>query len=139
MRVNTKVRYGLRTILEIAGSEIGRGVLQKEISENQEISVGYLDAIIANLKSAGLIVNYSGKSSGYVLARPAEKISVYDVYRAFEPEVTLVNCTCPTDDCTRLNICPTTDYWFYLNQIIKNEMKKTMLSALIKKEKLTNV
>ncbi len=41
------------------------GTLQKEIAENQEVSVKYLDHIIADLKAAGLVVNVGGKKSGY--------------------------------------------------------------------------
>jgi Rrf2 family protein len=83
--------------------------------------------IIAGLKNAGLIVNYSGKSSGYVLTRPHDQISVYDIYRAFEPELTLVNCACPGNECKRIDICPATDYWFHLNEQIIDLMRSTAL------------
>ena len=96
----------------------------KDISENQEIPLKFLDAIIADLKREGLLVNYSGKRSGYILARPACEISVYDIFRAFEPELTIVNCTCPTNECERVNICPATDYWFDLNNEIKSKRSK---------------
>ncbi|MBU3926175.1 MAG: Rrf2 family transcriptional regulator, partial [Bacteroidetes bacterium] len=56
----------------------------KEISANQDIPLNYLNSIITGLRNAGLIVNYSGKSSGYILTKSAGEISVYDVYRAFE-------------------------------------------------------
>ncbi|MCK5464211.1 MAG: Rrf2 family transcriptional regulator, partial [Bacteroidales bacterium] len=48
MKFNTKTRYGLRTMIELAMQGNGKGVLQKEISERQEISLKYLDQIIAS-------------------------------------------------------------------------------------------
>ena len=70
-------------MLELAlKSDKEEGTLQKEIAENQDVSLKYLDHIIASLKSAGLIVNAGGKKSGYRLNRPAEEISIYDVYSA---------------------------------------------------------
>jgi len=110
LKINTNIRYGLRAIVEIAKSS--DSVLQKEIAERQEISVHYLDAIIAGLKNAGLIVNYGGKGSGYILAKQAGEITVYDIYRAFNPDLQLVNCACDTNECKRTSICPAKDYWF---------------------------
>ena len=85
MKMNTKVRYGLRAMIEMNTNESSSGILQKDISEIQEIPLKYLDSIISGLKNAGLIVNYSGKSSGYVITKQPAEISVYDIYRAFEP------------------------------------------------------
>lgn len=129
MKINTKVRYGLRTMIEIRNNQ-NKGVFQKQISESQEISLAYLDSIITGLRNAGLIANYSGKSSGYILTRKASEISVYDIYRAFEPELTLVNCACPTNECKRTNICPTKDYWYELNKQIKQLMMNSTLEEL---------
>jgi len=64
-----KTRYGIRAILEIAMNEKAKGILQKDIAENQEISYKYLDHIINSLKVAGLVARAAGRKSGYVLTR----------------------------------------------------------------------
>lgn len=127
MKVTKKVRYGLRAMIEIHLNKSESGMLQKDIATNQEIPLKFLDAIISDLRNASLIVNYAGKRSGYVLSRPPEKISVYDIYRAFEPDLTIVNCTCPSNECDRINICPAKDYWFDLNNKIKTQMQSYTL------------
>lgn len=132
MKINTKVRYGLRAMIEIASDSNTSGMLQKDIANSQEIPLNYLDIIISGLRNAGLIINYGGKSSGYVLAKQADQISVYDVYRAFEPELELVNCSCPTNLCKRIDICPSKDYWFDLNTQIKSMLKKSTIDMLVK-------
>ncbi len=130
MKINTKVRYGLRAMIEIANSDHSKGLLQKDIARKQEIPLNYLDNIISGLRNAGLITNYEGKSSGYILARKAGQISVYDVYRAFEPELNLVNCSCATNECRRINVCPVKDYWFELNAQIKSVMISSTLDKI---------
>ena len=135
--MNTKVRYGLRAMIEISNNKSSPGILQKEISAAQEIPLKYLDSIITGLRNAGLIVNFAGKRSGYILTRPTTEISVYDVYRAFEPELTLVNCACPGNECSRINICPATDYWSELNNVIKNQMESSTLEQIIKNHEIS--
>lgn len=132
MKINTKVRYGLRTMIEIA--QHSDGILQKEIAERQVIPLRYLDSIITGLRNAGLIINVAGKSSGYILAKKPNQINVYDIFRAFEAELLLVNCSCETNQCNRINICPSKDYWFELNGVIKNTMKSKTLEVLIQEQ-----
>jgi len=53
MKINTKVKYGMRTMVELALEKNREGIFQKEISKNQDISIKYLDQIIASLKASG--------------------------------------------------------------------------------------
>ena len=55
MKVNTKVRYGLRAILQIADSYGGDPVPISAISESQEISGKYLEQVVGTLRKADLI------------------------------------------------------------------------------------
>ena len=132
MKITKKVRYALRAMIEISLNESSSGMLQKDISVSQEIPLKFLDTIITGLRNAGLIVNYAGKRSGYVLSKPANEITVYDIYRAFEPELTIVNCMCPGNVCARIDICPAKDYWAGLNTIIKTQMKSSTLEQIAK-------
>ncbi len=88
-------------MIEIADNWNGKGVFQKEISEKQEISFKYLDAIISSLKASGLIVNAEGRGSGYKLSRKPESITVYDVYKAFENDLCIVDCLSGGHDCPK--------------------------------------
>jgi len=124
-------------MIEISKNDSSSGMLQKDISAAQEIPLNYLDSIITGLRSAGLIMNYGGKRSGYILARQPNEISVYDVYRAFEPELTLVNCACPGNECSRINICPAKDYWFELSSTIKNHMESSTLEQVINNHEIS--
>jgi len=131
MKLNTKVRYGLRAIIEIAiaGKD---GLLQKDIAQIQQIPLKYLDTIILGLKTRGLIKNFKGKKSGYILTKPPEEISVYDVYCAFEPELSIVDCLCEPNNCDLKADCMTKGFWRELNIAIKQTLKGKKLDEFIK-------
>lgn len=127
-----KVRYGLRALTDIAeNQQTSDGVYQKDISRRQDIPLKYLDTIITGLRNNGLIMNVAGKRSGYTLMKNPAEISVYDVYRAFEAELTLVNCLCDSMECKRSDICPAKDYWFELNKHLKTAMQNSSLQQVI--------
>lgn len=111
MKFNTKTRYGVRTMIEIALNDASVGVFQKDISKNQEISVRYLDHIIASLKAAGLITTVKGKKSGYILTRDASEISLYDIHNAFEAGINIVDCLAVSKQCERELSCASKHYW----------------------------
>lgn len=136
MKVHTKIRYGLRAMLEFGlneGKKNCTGLLQKEIAAHQNISEKYLDPIIYGLKTAGLIINAAGKGSGYILAQPMHKISIYDIYRAFEPELSIIHCQNKPLTCFISRICVANEYWMDLNEVITNHMKKVTLDDMVKK------
>lgn len=113
-------------MLEIA-LQTEQGIFQKEISEKQKISFKYLDQIIASLKAAKLITNVKGKKSGYILTRKAEEITLYDIYRAFEPDMSIVDCLSESIHCPDENFCAPRDFWLGLNtQIIEYLMRYTL-------------
>lgn len=131
MKINTRIRYGIRTMMEIAKHDHKNGVLQKDIAVNQEISEKYLDSIISSLKISGLIINLAGKKSGYILNKPQSSITIYDIYKAFEPELAIVQCIYNPNTCKRNKTCSTREYWTGLNNIIIDYYKNTTLEMLI--------
>ena len=138
MKFNTKTRYGIRTMLEIGLKGDRNGIYQKEISENQKISFKYLDQIISALKAAGLITNVKGKKSGYVLARDAGKITMYDIFKAFEPEMNIVECLSENIHCEDENHCAPRDFWKGLNNQIIGYFTEYTLKDLMERQKAYN-
>ena len=132
MEVNTKIRYGLRALIEIGLSQ-EEGILQKDISRNQQISQKYLDQIISALKASDLITHKSGKRTGYVLKKPMSEIRIYDIYKSFEPELAIVHCVKKPITCFITRLCVANEYWAGLNEVIINYLKSTSLEDLVGK------
>jgi Rrf2 family protein len=88
VRVSAKSDYALRALIELslrASSENPREpVSAEELGRLQEIPAGFLQAILADLRRAGVVSSQRGQSGGWRLARPADQVSVADVIRAVD-------------------------------------------------------
>ena len=84
MRVSAKSDYALRALIEMAGRSDSAPVSAEELGRLQDIPHGFLQAILADLRRAGVVVSQRGQSGGWRLAGKAEAISVADVIRAVD-------------------------------------------------------
>ena len=84
MRVSAKSDYALRALIEMAAHGEGRAVSAEELGRRQEIPHGFLQAILADLRRAGIVRSQRGQSGGWRLDRPAGDVSVADVIRAVD-------------------------------------------------------
>jgi Rrf2 family protein len=138
LKFSTKTRYGIRALLEIALHTEGAGVFQKDIAENQKLSIKYLDHIISALKIAGLISNVKGKKSGYILTRAPKDISMLDVHNAFEAGVCVIDCLSANVACEMENCCATKDFWLGMNDVIEDYLVGISLADIVSKHKALN-
>lgn len=82
--VSQTTEYALRAVVFLA-SEPGRARTTNEIAEATRVPSGYLSKVLQSLGRAGFLDAQRGIGGGYVLARPPEEITVYDVVQAVEP------------------------------------------------------
>jgi Rrf2 family protein len=119
-------------MIEIAQGVPDRGVFQKDIALNQCLSVKYLDHIIQALKTARLINTVRGKKSGYILTRKPSEITMFDIHRAFEPGICLVDCVEGEYKCDLSDSCQVRGFWGQLNNLIISYFKSVTLDDLMK-------
>src|ERR671913_2494426 len=84
MRVSAKSDYALRALIEMAGRADGRAVSAEELGRLQDIPHGFLQAILADLRRAGVVMSQRGQSGGWRMGRSASEVSVADVIRAVD-------------------------------------------------------
>ena len=84
MRVSAKSDYALRALIEMASRQDGRAVSAEELGRRQDIPHGFLQAILADLRRAGIVMSQRGQSGGWRMGRPATDVSVADVIRAVD-------------------------------------------------------
>lgn len=138
MKLSTKGRYGLRAVLDIAMNCGEEAVSLSSIAERQGISMSYLEQLIAKLKKAGIVNSIRGAQGGYVLARPAEEISVGQVLRALEGDLHPVDCSEVTgskEHCNSSGLCVTKYVWKRISDSINNAVDALMLSELVEEGK----
>ena len=129
MKISTKGRYGLRAVLDIAMHDEAASV--SSIAARQFISENYLERLIAMLKKAGIVNSLRGAQGGYVLARPAEEISVGEVLRALEGDLNPVDCSERDGSlCEGSDTCVTKFVWKRISDSIKQAVDNLMISEL---------
>lgn len=84
MRVSAKSDYALRALIEMASRGDGPAVSAEELGRSQEIPHGFLQAILADLRRAGIVISQRGQSGGWRMGRTPAEISVADVIRAVD-------------------------------------------------------
>ncbi len=135
MKLSTKIRYGVRAILDIGAHSSDRPVPLNDVSEREEISAKYLEAIMPSLKTADLIRSIKGPGGGYILSRPPEEITLYEIVAALEGPMCLVDCVSLPESCSRQGICVTYDIWKDLSRLINDTLKSVTLGELIARQR----
>ncbi len=92
MRLSTKGRYAVTAMLDLALNGNEGPVTLADISENQGISLSYLEQLFASLRAKGLVRGVRGPGGGYYLGREADEISVADVICAVDEWVEFTRC-----------------------------------------------
>jgi Rrf2 family protein len=84
VRVSAKSDYALRALIEMASRQDRKAVSAEELGRLQDIPHGFLQAILADLRKADIVISQRGQSGGWRLARAASDVSVADVIRAVD-------------------------------------------------------
>ncbi|MBM4130068.1 Rrf2 family transcriptional regulator [bacterium] len=132
MKVNTRVRYGLRAILQIAEQYGGEPVPISAIAESQEISGKYLEQVVGALRRSGLIVSRKGVRGGYTLSRPPAEITLWDVIGALDAHTAPVDCVPEPQTCARADGCLTRSIWTLLDRRLKEFWNGFTLADLVR-------
>ena len=87
MKISVKVDYACRVMAEMSRLH-GSGTLAQieHLARTEAVPANFLAQILGRLRNHGLITSRRGNQGGYVLARPPEEISLYDILMAVEGE-----------------------------------------------------
>ncbi len=134
IKLSTKGRYGTRLMKNLAqnynnGNE---AVILKSVSDNENISIRYLEQIVIPLKISRLVKSIRGAGGGYTLARHPSEIKVSEILHALEGSCCLVDCGEDPDYCDRIPICASYDIWKEASNLLKDYFDSITLQDLIK-------
>ena len=135
MKLSTKCRYGLRAAVEIA-RVYGKGpAKRKEIAKNQGLSGSYLENILLVLRNNKIIDTSRGVNGGYVLTRPPESITIYEIVTTLEGPLSIVDCVEEPKDCEKSTDCLTRDVWCEVAKAVRDVLQGITLQDLLDREK----
>lgn len=93
MKITTKARYAVTTMMELAIHDMDGSLRLVDISKNHVISKSYLEQIIASLRQHGLVEGVRGPGGGYRLSKPADQISIAAIIKAVEDTIDETGCS----------------------------------------------
>ncbi|MFT5871275.1 MAG: Rrf2 family cysteine metabolism transcriptional repressor [Clostridium sp.] len=136
MNISTKGRYGLRAMVDIAVHSLGDYIPLKIIAERQLISENYLEQVFSVLRKANLVKSARGSQGGYTLSRDASKITVGEVLRILEGDLSIAGDDDGLDK--TIKVCINTMVWQNVNEQINKVMDSVTLQDLVEKYKSLN-
>jgi Rrf2 family protein len=89
MKVSTRGDYAARALVSLALHADGAPTSVRDIAERTGLPQPYLEQILLALKGAGLVRSKRGVGGGYVLARPADEITLGDIVSAVDGPIVL--------------------------------------------------
>lgn len=96
MKLSKKSEYGLRALLELAGTH-GKTTLQRhDIADRQHIPIEFLEQILLALKRAGLLSSRRGMKGGYTLIKSPQDITLGQVIRILDGPLAPIGCVSKT-------------------------------------------
>lgn len=137
MRISTKGHYGLKAMFDLARHYGTTPVPLKSIAERQNLSVQYLEQLIAMLRKAGLVKSVRGARGGYILAQDPREVRVGDVIRALEGSVAPVDCVDEFNpkECDQADYCITRIVWEKIRNSLTEVMDSITLADLCQEAK----
>lgn len=92
MELNTKGRYAVMAMADLAKHERADPVPLSAVAERQHISLAYLEQLFLRLRRAGLVKSERGRAGGYRLDRAAASITVAEIMAAVEEGTRMTRC-----------------------------------------------
>ena len=92
MKLNSKARYAVMALADLAKNNVKDPTSLTEISLRQGISVNYLEQLFLKLRKNNLVQSARGPSGGYVLSKPPGEIKLLSIISAVDEKIKTVKC-----------------------------------------------
>jgi len=105
-----KAKYGLKAMADLAKLAPGETAFITEIAERNNIPKKFLDAILLELRKAGMLRSKKGPGGGYSLSKTTSEIMIGHVIRTLDGPLAPIRCASRTafeicDDCLNPEEC----------------------------------
>lgn len=137
--ISKKTKYGLNALLHLA-REYGEGPVRvAEIAEGNNIPQKFLEAILLELKNAGILGSKKGKSGGYYLLSKPDEVNLAQVLRLLDGAIALLPCASYTyyercEECKDEETCSIREAFLEARNESVRVFKSHTLKDLVKRE-----
>ncbi len=137
--LSKKTKYAINALVYLARKHSTEPVQISKIAESEHIPRKFLEAILLDLRNAGMLSSRKGKTGGYYLLKSPDEINIADVVRLFEGAIALLPCVAHKyyercDECQNEAFCGIRDVFANVRNETVNMLKNATLSSIIQKE-----
>ena len=107
MRMSKKSDYALRALISLARWSKLRPIPIRALAQLNDVSQGFMQQIMLDLKDQGWVQSVTGRDGGYQLALPPEELTMGQVIRHFDGVLAAVGCVSITnyEPCSQEPVC----------------------------------
>jgi Rrf2 family protein len=137
--LSKKSKYAIIALIRLA-REFNQGpILIKDIAEQEKIPQKFLEAILRDLKNAGILNSKKGKGGGYYLMKDPKDVHLAGVMRLFDGPIALIPCVThvyyvPCEECKDEQTCGIRAVFKEVRDETVRILKKATLAEIIKIE-----
>ena len=141
MKINSKSRYAVMALADIANFNRQNPVSLRDISLRQNISLVYLEQIFSKLKKSNIVKSIRGANGGYVLTQDPEQIKLSNIFSAVDEKIKTLQCKRESKKgCNgKLTKCITHNLWDDLEMHINDFFDKKNLGDILKNNLETRI
>ena len=132
MRTTAKADYAVRAAVELAAT--AHTITAEQIAQATGIPHNFLENILGELRRAGLVHSRRGQAGGYLLAKPADQISIADVIRAVEGPLANVRGLSPEELDYEGSATKLRDVWVALRASVRAVLEQVTLADVARGE-----
>ena len=141
MKLNSRSRYAVMALADIASFNKQNPISLRDISLRQNISLVYLEQIFSKLKKNNIVKSIRGTNGGYVLTKDPEQIKLSNIFSAVDEKIKTLQCKRESKKgCNgKLTKCITHYLWDDLEMHINDFFDKKNLGDLLKNNLETRI
>ena len=131
MRLSTKSRYAVTSLLDLVMHSAEGPVSLADISVRQGISLSYLEQLFAKMRRNKLVISTRGPGGGYSLGGTPDQVCIADVINAVDEELRVAEQSADSQE-----PCLTEMLWQELSSEIENYLTTISLADMMENEEV---
>ena len=128
MILSKSTGYGIRALAYLAARTPDSPCTLQEIADHEDIPALFLQKILGSLRRQRLVRSVRGVHGGYALARPSSSITLWQVFRALDPDPYLDGCLLACGRCESRERCSLHTNWTGIRRELVDLLQRTSIS-----------
>lgn len=124
--------YAMRAVLYLAERADDRAVRVSEMAHALHIPRNYLSKILHLLARAGVLTSARGKTGGFQLAAPADRLRLYQIIAPFDRIAERRRCLLGRPQCTDRTACAAHTRWKDVAEMVASFFRETTVAELVR-------